>query len=620
MAEEFLTRNECSRIISESEQPSAAMVDSPRSTPEGGEQDIQVPGGERPSQLEEASGDPCPSTSNSEGGTKDGLDARALYFSSGRRDCPRGDCEEVSCLRCKLAGLFGEECDQGTLCHEIFSPASPGHYPSAYGRCLELANTSPLQQGIKFGTWAISVHKQCGDDGITDRSHVHVIHRCHTYSSSHKLCRCGSIRGWRPLMFDFRKRYYLEVNKRHVETLLLYLSKEGRELVEIHTTGKYWTKCSDSESNTAPGCGRGTEGSNGCERACGGEGTRNILGYEPDWKDEESDDVQPCYGKRKSSTESMEPGEKAAAKILEWFPASLSGLRKLPLFRKYFKAYYWNQKFFDNVMPIAWDHSVLEWNKFSLAKIIAIRAKSPESFLLDHHLDYYAPRYSAELLARLLLEQYHTPEAARDFIRQVIQITDKEVPKINTLLIISPPSAGKTFLINSLITLLWNTGQIRNSKKGGDTFTYQDGNNKRANVWNECALCGKEAVETAKQVWEGFAVSINVKFAKGQTLERTPLFVTCNQVPWSMVPGEKPAFLDRCFSHTWTTQRWLKNVCFYPSPLGWKNLLKHFEDIGWWEKIPGVAYFDDRAAIGETRMFHDWLKEKEMRKLTESLL
>lgn len=226
MAEAFLASDECYRQLLCNEQSTSTMVGNSGSTPEGGN-NVPLSGPIVQRELENPIENPSNSTPESEGGTSEGQYVRAFYFASRGRNCDRDSSARDFCLRCDLAGLFGEECDTGTLVHQIFTPSSPGHYPSAFGRCMELVNSCPLASGTKFSTWAISIHKQRSADGLGDLSHIHLIHSCKTYSESHKLCRCGPIRGWEPLMFDIKRRYFLEVSKRHVETLLLYLSKEG---------------------------------------------------------------------------------------------------------------------------------------------------------------------------------------------------------------------------------------------------------------------------------------------------------------------------------------------------------------------------------------------------------
>lgn len=551
---------------------------------------------------------------------QNGLDDGALFVRSTGRDCyPEGD-EQYYCLGCDLVPLLVDEYSGTTLVHQIFSLTSSSNYPYAFGRCLELANSIAITPGKKLSTWAISIHKQRGSDGFKDESHIHLLHSCQTYNKStrHELCRCGPIRGWRPLMFESKLRYFLEPTKRHLETLFLYLAKAEREYNEIYIAGHYYRRATGNESFAAAKCGRSAEGANGCNQTGGCGGSRNILGFGPCQENEEGNVFTPLignHGEQSEQPDNLFPGQQAAKKILEWFPESLSGLRKIKEFENKFAAFYWDERKFNSVMPIAWAHAVREWNQMSFKEIVETRRKTPRTFLKSSKT-YYGPKYSSLLLGRLILEQYHDKELAKQFFKQVFQVLDKEVSKINTICVVSGPGAGKTYFFESLLALVWNIGFIRNSKKGGDTFTFQDAFNKRLMIWNECSMTGKENVETSKQVWEGDSVSINVKFEKGVLLERTPLIVTSNNPPWNMVPAERGAFMQRCYYNSWSPQSWLKDVAYYPSPLAWHFLLKNFEKDDWWDALPPTEHFKDKITdrphfLTYGYLHSTWIDEKE---------
>lgn len=290
-------------------------------------------------------------------------------------------------------------------------------------------------------------------------------------------------------------------------------------------------------------------------------------------------------------------GEKASAKILEWAPQSILKFKTHPLFKTTFPELYWNKSLFDKVVTdVAWDDAVKEWNQYSFQDIITKRKNNLNSFL-NYDKQYYAPEYSANLIARLILEQSNSsPTDSINFIDNLINVMDKNFPKINSFVIKSPPSSGKTFLFDTIEDLCNpSTGHIRNVTKFSDPFTYQDAVNKRVAFWNECIITGKEPIETAKEIWEGKPKAVNVKYSKGQKLQRTPLLVSGNSWPWKHDPTEAKAFKDRSIIYEWRPQPWLKNVSFYPCGVGWDIILREYKNDSFWLNLPPIEEFNDKT-------------------------
>lgn len=57
-----------------------------------------------------------------------------------------------------------------------------------------------------------------------------------------------------------------------------------------------------------------------------------------------------------------------------------------------------------------------------------------------------------------------------------------------------------------------------------------------------------EQVEEIKKIFEGLPTTINVKNKEPRVLERTPVLLTCNQVPWRFFSEEQETLQNRMFA------------------------------------------------------------------------
>lgn len=64
----------------------------------------------------------------------------------------------------------------------------------------------------------------------------------------------------------------------------------------------------------------------------------------------------------------------------------------------------------------------------------------------------------------------------------------------------------------------------------------------------ELTLSKNEQVEELKKVFEGINTTVNVKNKEPRVLERTPVLLTCNQVPWRFFSEEQEPIENRIFS------------------------------------------------------------------------
>lgn len=117
-------------------------------------------------------------------------------------------------------------------------------------------------------------------------------------------------------------------------------------------------------------------------------------------------------------------------------------------------------------------------------------------------------------------------------------ITKKD-PKRNCICIKGPSNTGKSAFISGLKQcIVW--GEIVN----GQSFMFEGLIDTVLGFWEE-PLCSPEAAEKTKQVLEGMACSIPVKYKKPFLLPRTPIMITTNHDLWRFCTAEESAFRNR---------------------------------------------------------------------------
>lgn len=195
------------------------------------------------------------------------------------------------------------------------------------------------------------------------------------------------------------------------------------------------------------------------------------------------------------------------------------------------------------------DDYVSYYNDVNVVKLWSARTEE----LFDVH--YYDYDTSYELCKQLLLFQFRNDiENVRKFCLQLQDIIDMRTPKLNCMVVISPPSAGKNFFFDPVRDYFLNAGQMTNPNKY-NTFAYQDCYNKRLIIWNEPNYESRET-ENLKMFFAGDNISVNVKCKPQAHVKRTPVIVLSNHKPNFL---GSPAFKDRCISYRWQSAPFLKD-------------------------------------------------------------
>lgn len=80
-------------------------------------------------------------------------------------------------------------------------------------------------------------------------------------------------------------------------------------------------------------------------------------------------------------------------------------------------------------------------------------------------------------------------------------------------------------------------------------FAFQNCVSKEIIQIPELKFTKPEQVEEAKKVFEGLPNMVNIKNKEPARLQRTPVILTCNQLPWTGFENEKSALENRMFKY-----------------------------------------------------------------------
>lgn len=242
------------------------------------------------------------------------------------------------------------------------------------------------------------------------------------------------------------------------------------------------------------------------------------------------------------------------------------------------------------LVEAAWKWATIEFNKLSFKDIIIKRSLS--TFNEDQ---YYSPEYSYWLMLCLLKMQGMSADDIQSFFAMIPLWADRKLPKQNSLYFIGGPGAGKSFLLNSLLTLMWNVGHIINPSKYS-TFEFDNCQHRRVLVWPEAAIASDKC-DMAKELMEGQDITVAKKYENNVIIQGTPLIIHGNRPLWATHNQNASIFLQRCLYFTWSSQAWLKNCLKKPHPLWWSYIFNY--KLIEYDCIPEFTFFNDYTNCNE---------------------
>lgn len=208
------------------------------------------------------------------------------------------------------------------------------------------------------------------------------------------------------------------------------------------------------------------------------------------------------------------------------------------------------------------------WDLYTDSKCIPIFSAG-YGYVEDY---YYSPELSVDILDDLIKYQFnHDEEEIYFFMESLWLILERKQPKCNTLVVHSPPSAGKNFFFDCIKDYYINVGHLCNASKY-NLFAFQDAESRRLLLWNEPNY-SPEFFEPIKEILGGDSTSVNVKYMADTPVYRTPVIVLTNREVSFM---SHEAFKDRICRFNWVTAPYLKDFNKKPHPLATYKLFVRY--------------------------------------------
>ncbi len=185
---------------------------------------------------------------------------------------------------------------------------------------------------------------------------------------------------------------------------------------------------------------------------------------------------------------------------------------------------------------------------------------------------YYSLEDSVNVLEELLLFQFNNDtEQVYLFLKDLFNILERKLPKLNCLVIHSPPSSGKNFFFDCICDYYINVGHLCRANKYNQ-FAFQDAEGRRLIMWNEPNY-SSEFLDQLKELLGGDSTNVTVKYKAEAPIYRTPVIVLTNKAVSFM---NHPAFKDRTSIYRWTQAAYLKDKQKKPFPLATFLLFKKY--------------------------------------------
>lgn len=200
---------------------------------------------------------------------------------------------------------------------------------------------------------------------------------------------------------------------------------------------------------------------------------------------------------------------------------------------------------------------------------VMLKDKTP---MFNTCMDYGSLLDSVEWIDGLLRFQFSDDlEQICHFLTSLVDVLDKRLPKCNSIVVKSPPSAGKNFFFDMVLAILLNYGQLGQANKH-NVFAFQEAPCKRVLLWNEPNYCAS-LTDTIKMMLGGDPYAVRVKHAMDTHVKRTPVIILTNNNVNFM---HDIAFRERLVKFEWKYAPFLKDIECKPYPMAFFEILNKY--------------------------------------------
>lgn len=459
--------------------------------------------------------------------------------------------------------------------HELFRK-SAGTYVSdvlSYGsqEAAERAcQTLEIESGLSYkrGLLLISLHD----------THVHVVHDC---NFSNKTCRCawlqkaeilhGQSRRGRSLR---RRRFCNELSVSDIQNIFTYFSENGRRTTYIRIAGRVEAvpiQHQDMEIGGPEGCG--SERSLEAQYEMDDDELRRFTPENHESIERDRRGRQAIHEKK--SNKYTKKGQKMLNMMKNLPMVPVQSILNHPSWLKDEQLCLLNAE--DKLVKAVinnWTKQLCTWSIYDFHALYESVECNPIFSAGYGNVEnyYYDVETSLDELITLLNYQFHNDgEIILKFVTDLFNILERRTPKLNSMLIRSPPSGGKNYFFDCITNYYLNIGHLCRANKHNN-FAFQDAEGRRVIMWNEPNY-SREYTDLLKELLGGDSTNITVKYKAECPIYRTPVILLTNSV---LDLEGNIAFKDRLACYHWSPAYYLKERNKKPNPLATYLLFKHF--------------------------------------------
>lgn len=441
--------------------------------------------------------------------------------------------------------------------------------------------------------WASSFH------WARELSHGHVVHICQRKEGS-RGGGCYHVRdiAKRVDMFGyiFKWEYKHELGPEYFRNLLLYLQKGGRQLCKVRSPENDRLEAARNDRGEMEATWEDYVGHSFCS---GKRKRRQKRHY---------DYSGPAHSTapknaRVSGTDKGDTSKTILTKKVKEIILVVKPLNEEELHHKgileavalqdvYFRNALYNETYWNQIYKKAESLAYYDWNRLTFSEKLEWHLNNKEYNDYIEGREYYEVEKSTEIIKCLIMEQYdYDVSRCVKFFDFLFLILNKQMPKVNTLYIKSPPGSGKNYFLDLVDLIAWTTAKAGKMNKTNN-FSLMDCIGMSLLFLNEPNIDpGK--IQDLKQLFEGDPIAIDVKHKPKFKLGRIPCIVATNVDIWWVAPHEKSAIMQRIVRTEWKPQPWLKQLRGHPTPHCLKEFEEKYKDWSFWINVQLPENFSD---------------------------